>query len=307
MRPLSTKRNALRYPFDSVFGTEAQVRILRVLSMEIVRPISVPEAALLSGLTQPGVRKALDRLVETGLVDRIGSGRSQHYCLREKEPLIQAIGSLFGEEQRVYERIVAALRKAFDDLREVRTALVSQLPKRLGDPLEICVVVDPKAISWIGEEIRTRIIAIEKEFDMIVETVLFTRADAPIAPADAVYLRVAEREKTGTHRPAGKHQEADARSLTMAHVIAELIRSDPSLVGRALKHLNRLALEDQGTAMGDIAEWRQLLETYSSDRLRRLLVSGSSRAVRLRQSSPFLAVLTPDEQVRLIAMLERVT
>ncbi|MDP2401686.1 MAG: hypothetical protein Q8M66_06880 [Actinomycetota bacterium] len=53
-------------------------------------------------------------------------------------------------------------------------------------------------------------------------------------------------------------------------------------------------------ATGDIAEWRQLLETYSPERLRDLLVSRSSRAERLRRSSPFFAVLTPDERDRVV-------
>ena len=66
-----------------------------------------------------------------------------------------------------------------------------------------------------------------------------------------------------------------------------------------------LLREDQGTASGDIAEWRQLLEAYSPERVRDLLVSTSSRAQRLRQSSPFFAVLTPSERDRVMAEAER--
>lgn len=42
-------------------------------------------------------------------------------------------------------------------------------------------------------------------------------------------------------------------------------------------------------ATADIAEWRQLLETYSTERIRNLLGPMSSRADRLRRISPFFA------------------
>jgi hypothetical protein len=72
-----------------------------------------------------------------------------------------------------------------------------------------------------------------------------------------------------------------------------------------VQHLDRLLRDAQGSAAGDIAEWRQLLEAYSPERVRDLLVSTSSRAERLRQSSPFFAVLTPSERDRVIAAVER--
>lgn len=107
-------------------------------------------------------------------------------------------------------------------------------------------------------------------------------------------------------RPPGAKTiaESDERSLRMARGITELIKSDPSLIRRALHHLNRLLHEGQGTANGDLGEWRQLIETYSPERLRELLVSKSSRAERLRRSSPFFAVLTPDERDRVVRDVE---
>jgi len=74
---------------------------------------------------------------------------------------------------------------------------------------------------------------------------------------------------------------------------------------RAVQHLDRLLREGQGTASGDIAEWRQLLVAYSPERVRSLLVSTSSRAQRLRQSSPFFAVLTPGERDQVMAAIEK--
>jgi len=90
----------------------------------------------------------------------------------------------------------------------------------------------------------------------------------------------------------------------MAVVVADMVRSDPTLTRRALQHTDMLLREGQGTANSDLGEWRQLLETYSAERLRELLVSRSSRADRLRRSSPFFAVLTPEERDRLHKEIE---
>jgi hypothetical protein len=62
--------------------------------------------------------------------------------------------------------------------------------------------------------------------------------------------------------------------------------------------------EDQGTATGDIKEWRDILENYSIQRLSKFLTSSSERANRLRQSNPFFAILKPDEKARLVNDLE---
>jgi hypothetical protein len=51
-------------------------------------------------------------------------------------------------------------------------------------------------------------------------------------------------------------------------------------------------------------EWKQLLEAYSPERLGSFLASTSSRAARLRQSSPFFAVLTFEERERLMDLLD---
>lgn len=100
-------------------------------------------------------------------------------------------------------------------------------------------------------------------------------------------------------------QEYDELIDTL-RVIADLVRKDPSLVSRTLQYLDRLLREGQGIANADLGEWRQLLETYSTERLRDLLVSESSRARRLRRSMPFLAVLKADERDLLFKRMEAV-
>lgn len=305
MRPISQQHSAVRYPLDSILGFEAHVRLLRVFIHEADTPLGASDAARLAGLTPVGARKALERLVESGVIERVGSGRTPQYGLRGQEPVVQALGLLFTREQERYDSFVSFLQNALADMPEIRTAWLSELPMGAGEPIEINVVAEARAINWIGAELRSRLVRFEKESDLIVEVALFTRADSPTHGPHAVFLRSMEADqKPPVRQPAQSHAQTEERSLLMARAIAELIRSDPSLITRAKHHLNRLLHDDQGMATGDIAEWRQLLETYSSKRLRQLLVSHSSRANRLRQSSPFFAILTAEERDRLIASLE---
>ena len=305
MRPIGIQRSVLRYPLDEVLGSEAQVRLIRVLVHDVEAPLSVADAARLGGLTPAGARKALQRIEESGLVERVGSGRAQKWGLKKDRTIIEALRRLFVEEQQRYEGFIARLQRAVE-LPEVRAAWVERLPKSVSEPAQISAVIEVGAIIWMQEELRSRLIELEREFDLIVEVSVFTRADAPTPGPNAVLLWGAEASYTQeVRRPVQTHAEADQRSLLMAKIIAELIRSDPSLIKRAMQHLNHLIHEGQGTATADAAEWRQLLEAYSPERLRDLLVSTSSRAERLRQSSPFFAVLTPSERDRLVAEIER--
>jgi hypothetical protein len=305
MRPVTKQRNAVRYPLDDVLGSEAHVRLIRVLVHEVDGPLGVSDAARLAGLTPAGARKALQRLEESGFVERVGSGRAQKYGLRGHETVFKVLGQLFAQEQQHYDDLISGLHAALA-LQELRSAWVERLPDSPKETVEVTVVVEAGAISWIREELRSRLFGLEKECDLIIELAVFTRADAPTPGPDALFLWGTESSSgSGERRRPQTHAEVDERSLLMAQGVAELMRIDPTLTKRAEQHLDRLLREGQGTASGDIVEWRQLLQTYSPERLRDLLVSASSRAVRLRQSSPFLAVLTADERDHLLAKIEK--
>ncbi len=304
MRPIKSQRSAVRYPLDEILGSEAHVRLLRVLINEVGTPLGAADAARLAGLTPAGARKALNRLVESGIVERVGSGRTQTYGLRERGPVTRALAELFATEQRDYEGLISSVKRAVS-LPEVTFAWVEHLPLGGKEPLQISVIAETSAFTWIGEELRSRVISLEKQRSLVIEIAVFTRADAPQPEADALFLWGVQPSGDGVDRRRPQtHLEANERSLRMARIVAELIRDDPSLTRRATQHVNRLLQEGQGTADADIAEWRQLLETYSPERLRDLLVSASSRAERLRQSSPFFAVLTAAERDHVMAEIE---
>ncbi len=95
------------------------------------------------------------------------------------------------------------------------------------------------------------------------------------------------------------HEWIDQRSLAMDRLVANRLRRRPDLVNRARTVLDRwTARTDRPLAVWD--EWRTILDTYSLDRLLDLLESDSEEARRLRQSSPFCGILTPEERLRVL-------
>jgi DNA-binding Lrp family transcriptional regulator len=297
---------ALRYPFDQLLGAEANVRLLRLLASEAAGSLTAPEAAKRVGLTPQGARRAIGRLVRSGLVVRVGGGRSQQYALTEHGPIATALRDLFRVEEARYASLLAALRGVFGGVAEVRAAWIESMPARFDRPLEVFLVVEAAAISWVKDEIRTRLLEVEREFDVLVEFDSYTVADAPTPDPDESLLLagVFPQNESPPESRQVLHSEREERALRMSRGIARLLRTNPSLAKRARSHVDRLVHEGQGMATSDLLEWRNLLDTYSIERLCDFLGSDSSRARRLRQSSPFFAVLSPSERDALQAFLE---
>lgn len=289
---------------DQVLGTSALVRLIRVLVYDVDGPVSVTDAARMAGLSIAGARKSLETLEKLGVASRVGTGRAQKFAPREGNPYMSLLYGLFEQEQRQYEDVLQELRQAVG-IPEIRDAWLQGLPDEPSHTLELVVVADVRSVNWIGPELRTRLIEVEKRFDLIIEISVFTRADAPVIPDDAEFIwgMGGGHDSVRSHG-IQTHAESKERALRMARAIAELIKTDPSLIKRALQYINRLLHEGQGTADSDLGEWRQLLETYSPERLRDLLVSQSPRADRLRRSSPFFSILNANERDRIFQELE---
>ena len=306
MRPISTEHSPIQFPLSHLLGTAANVRLLRVLAEEVVGPISPPEAAERAGLTEAGARRALSRLSKTGLVRRIGGGRSHQYALHEDDSLVKQISLLFTKERERFDELISGFRNCFEGLTEVRHAWLEALPNEFGKPMEVTFVTDPESISWLREEIRRRVLRIEETFDLIVEVHGYTRADAPASsPEDSILLSGIPFNPSRPERGEVRtHTQREARALRLSRAIAGLLEKNPSLIRRAIRHLERILVDDQGPATHDLEEWKALLTSYSIERTREFLVADSSRAERLRQSSPFFAVLSPSERDQVLDLLE---
>jgi DNA-binding MarR family transcriptional regulator len=309
MRPVVYGQNSLRYPLNELLGTEAQVRILRVLANDVDGPINAPHVAERTGLTIPGTHQALKRLLQSGFVVRVGGGRRHLYELNRSGRLIKDLVKLFQAEKNRYEALLNSIKKEFEKpVPYPRSAWIQELPNVYGDPLVIGVLHETKHLANYIHRLRTQLNRVERSFDITIELKGYTKADVPDLNADKVALLFGimpfpDKHNLKMHTKPSTHKEKDQHMLELSYKLAEAIENDTSLVRRAKEHVQRMLKKNHGSATKDIKEWRDILESYSIRRLSRFLTSTSERANRLRQSSPFFAILCTDERKHLLNQL----
>ena len=309
MRPVAYGQNSLRYPLNELLGTEANVRILRVLANDVDGPITAPNVAELTGLTIPGTHQALKRLLQSGFVVRVGGGRRYLYELNRSDKLIKALLKLFQVEKNRYEALLNSIKKEFEKpVPYPRSAWIQELPNEYGDPLVIGVLHETRHLANYIHRLRTQLNRIERNFDITIELKGYTKADVPNLNGDKVTLLFGimpfpDKHDLKMRTKPSTHKEKDQHMLEISYKLAEAIENDTSFVRRAKEHVQRMLKKNHGSATKDIKEWRDILESYSIRRLSRFLTSTSERANRLRQSSPFFAILSTDERNQLLNQL----
>jgi predicted transcriptional regulator len=309
MRPVAYGQNSLRYPLNELLGTEANVRILRVLANDVDGPITAPNVAERTGLTIPGTHQALKRLLQSGFVVRVGGGRRYLYELNRSDKLIKALLKLFQVEKNRYEALLNSIKKEFEKpVPYPRSAWIQELPNEYGDPLVIGVLHETKHLANYINRLRTQLNRIERNFDITIELKGYTKADVPDLNGDKITLLFGimpfpDKQNLKMRTKPSTHKEKDQHMLEISYKLAEAIENDTSLVRRAKEHVQRMLRKNHGSATKDIKEWRDILESYSIRRLSRFLTSTSERANRLRQSSPFFAILSTDERNQLLNQL----
>src|ERR1700732_1633007 len=94
------------------------------------------------------------------------------------------------------------------------------------------------------------------------------------------------------------HENVDSRRLDLHRRIALILRKEPGLVRDLAERLrSRFATARSAAAAGDNErEWYIILTLWSPLQVIRLLEDSSERAVRLRQSSPFISLLSMPNQ-----------
>ncbi len=306
MRPIVSKQNTLRYPLNELLGTAAHVRLLRVLANEVDGPLTASDAANRAGLTTPGAQKALKRLLRSGFVLSIGGGRKHQYGLRSSDRLVQFVLKLFQAEKDRYEGLMNAIKTRIDKLTpHPHSVWIQGFPREFEDPLVLGVLHQTLHLADFVHQLRKQLKRVESDFDLTIEVCGYTKADIPSFEADMVtslygILPFSDKNNPETLAKPLTHEEQDHRLLELSCKLAGAVEQDGSLVKRAKEHVYQLLQKDHGSAAGDIMEWWEILESYSTRRLSRFLTSSTERANRLRQSNPFFAILNSDERTRLL-------
>ena len=307
MRPIAGKQDDLRYPLNGVLGTQAHVRLLRVMANEVDGPLTVSDVARRAGLTVPGAQKALTRLSRSGFVSRVGGGRKHQYAIQRSDGLVQAILKLFQAEKDRYGQLLAAIRNGIRDLTPPPQAVwIQTFPRENGDPFTLGMLHGSRHLADCLRHMRTILNQVEDNFDLTIELEGHTLAEISDVDLDGSVALYGVMPTPGRPPAAQQisgpltHGEKDRHLSLLCRKLADSVEQDPSLVRRAMEHINRLLAEGQGTATRDLREWRDILSSYPIQRLSRFMTSSSERAERLRQSNPLLAILDDDERAKLV-------
>jgi hypothetical protein len=217
---------------------------------------------------------------------------------------------LFQSEKNRYERLLSAIKNEIKNLTPPpHAAWIQAVPREIDEPLILGLLHNSPYLAKCAIYLRTGLDGVEKDFDLTIELEGYTKADIPDLELDGITILygVLPNKPTDSTRQRVKktmtHRQKDSQLKLMSRKLADIIQQDVSIVRRAKDHIDSLLLEDQGTAVGDLMEWRSILDTYSIQRLIRFVTSSSERARRLRQSNPFFAILNTDERSKLAAEL----
>lgn len=305
MRPTANPQSALRMPMNHILGTEANVRVLRVLAQRRV-PISAAELSRQTQLQRSTVSRTLRQLDQLGVIHFTGIAPQAQAVLREPGMLAKAIRLLFDNEQARFDALLSGIQAAAGKLRVMSAWLDRNIGLGIdqpGDPVVIYVLDKPENVALNAQLLRQLLERLARRLDVTIEVHELTLADlattigpeqlegttylAGVPPAGL--LETVNRLKRDERRRHTAHSVLDDEALARARRIADAIRRDPSIIDQARKYIDkRRRLASKGEQR-ELDEWRRILTT-SPAAIRKFLIDPRPRATRLRQTMPFLGV-----------------
>lgn len=311
MRPTAIQPSLLNQPFNQLLGTRASVRIFRVLS-QARAPLARAEVARRAQLNDAGVRRTLDTLVDSGIVESVATG-TQAVRLKRDHPLARPLISLFDAERSYLDSIRSALGAAAMAVVPAPMSAwvdgVESYGRKEGHGLVLNVVVGSRESDAASSQLLTGIHRYMAEFDVKVTPRVLTKADiaaglGPTGESDDLVVVVAPHPADLLRRDTvasadWTHADHDRHQLRIARVVADRLANDPDLLHRTVAYLRRRLTPDL-PATDPGVEWLSYLEHQSTARIREMLIDEGETATRLRQSLPFLEVLSELERIELL-------
>lgn len=341
MRPTALPQSTLFMPLTAALGTEARVRVLRVL-VTTEAPLGIATLAREAGLNPRGVRTVARQLEALGVLAP-GPGSRPTLMLRDAWPLASALRALFAAETHWRATLFAELRRLAGGLRPPPLGVWIAGPHAAGvgratDPLCLVVYGAPADLPAQRAALVDGLAILTARHDLPApEVQTLTRADlaaldpagpspraaappdtrlappllllagtlpALAAPAPAAVAATVDLRATGG-TPSTAHARADAEARARAAALAALIRTTPTLQPRMLKAVRERAAAAPPRLRATLEEWATLLATQPPARLTHLLTRDDARMTRLRQTLPGLDILTPAERARFETALGR--
>ena len=292
-------------PLNEIFGTEANVRLLRVLALGNTS-LTAGELAKRAMLGRTSIYPALRGLERVGVVEFIGAGPRKLVQLRERYPLSATLRNLFRAEARRFDALTNALRELVSTLPRPPISAWTDPGEESTETLTLQLVARPEELSPMTDYLNDRLADIERRYDVHIAVHGLTRSEletlhrtssatlnSSVLLGGVPPLALVERSRRAENI---SHDEHDARSRRLALAIASKIARDPGLIAIAEDRIKRRAREAGPQERREFMEWVRILSTMSPARLRRFLLENSEHAVRLRQTLPALNLLSQLER-----------
>lgn len=318
MRPPKKHQSATRTPLNRILGTEANVRLLRVLTLDD-EPLTRSELGRRAGLEAKGALLAANRLEETGILRRVGSGPRQQVKLESTHPLAGPLRALFREEQARGERILQKIQSAVETFSSDIDAAWLQgkfaaSQDTLEDPIEVGILTRSPVLHRVLAQLRDLLSAMEEQEDVNIKLLGKTRPDLEAATlAEANELAMAQpiwgpppmvffpaNSRGGPLRNVVMHSSRDAEHALIAKAIAAKLVRSPEKRQQAMQWIQSRLQTASDRERHELEEWLTILRTASPTRLARFLTDPGERATRLRQTLPFSNVLTESERAEIL-------
>ena len=103
--------SAIRYPLNELLGSQAALRIMRILVMHS-GALSAPQINTWTSVNRTSIYAVLDQLESYGLVEIYGSDRSRVFKFVSEHPLAEGLRALFKTEEGLLMQVQAALTNA---------------------------------------------------------------------------------------------------------------------------------------------------------------------------------------------------
>jgi DNA-binding MarR family transcriptional regulator len=315
MQPTASNQSSLRCPLNEIFCSKGQIRLLRVLATETTKPIPPSEVATRAGMTESGARKGLQRLLRTGLVARTEDEKGSRFALNRESLLAREVARLFEVERDWGNTLVQTLKRTLRRLPNPPTvAWVRDCQTGRPDSREV-------AVYWEGafqpvwlEELEERMAAIEGRFESALEIRVTSRAEMEAVDGSQVVMLLGPLRADGARSPADGTKGSDLESENgklnpesseFSGALVALLEENLSVLQRARENVRGRLKEERNGNGFDLWEWQKILDTFSLPKLLNFLGSESPRALRLRECSPFPAVLSEEERARLAELASR--
>ncbi len=311
MRPPKYRQNRFLQPLNDIFGTAANVRLLRALALAN-SSLTAGELAKRAALSRTSIYPALRQLERAGVIEFIGAGAQRLVQLRDRYPLSRIIKELFRAEARRFDALTVAIRELVSGLpQQPISAWVDETGENgADDTLKLYVVARPEDLEKLTDDLNARLADTERKYDVHVAIHGLTRSElekfsnTPSATLNSVVLvagvppvaLVQRSRSTGGTSPLISHGEHDARSRRLALAIATKIKRDPGLIAIAEDRVKRRVRKAGPGERRELMEWIRVLSTMSSARLQSFLLEDTERAIRLRQTLPALSLLSSAER-----------